>query len=455
MLLRHFYVEKIAHSSYIIGGNKTCAIVDPARDVERYIDAAGEEELKITHIIETHLHADFISGHIDLAEKTGATIYAPKNGNCEFDHVAVGEGSTFSIEDIEFYVLDTPGHTPDCLVYLVNDLSRGDEPVLAFTGDTLFVGDVGRPDLFPGRAEELAGKFYDNINNKIAKIPGHCIVLPAHGAGSLCGKAIGTMKLSTIGYELKYNKEILIKDKNDFIRSLTVGMPPAPDHFGRCSEINRKGPVPVESLPEIVPMKPAEFREKMNDGKTIVVNTRDYAEFGGHHIPGSWHIDMSGNFSTFAGWVLPPEKDILLVTDNPQQAQDAVIMLRRVGLDHAIGYLEGGTHAWVAAGYETEHVPQLSANEVHEKLEGDRYTLLDVRTEEEYIKMHVPGAVNILAMDLRTRYKELDPEEPLIAMCRTGRRSSLACSILKQHNFRNICNASGGITGYIAAGYLK
>ena len=225
MLLKHFYVEKIAHSSYLIGGNKTCAIVDPARDVGKYIHAAKEEELDINHILETHLHADFISGHIDLAEKTGAAIYAPKNGNCEFEHVAVGEGSTFSIENIEFHVLDTPGHTPDCLVYLVNDLSRGDETVLAFTGDTLFVGDVGRPDLFPGRAEELAGKLYDNINNKIAKITGDCIVLPAHGAGSLCGKAIGTMKLSTIGYELKYNREILIKDKNDFIRSLTVGMP--------------------------------------------------------------------------------------------------------------------------------------------------------------------------------------------------------------------------------------
>lgn len=455
MLLRHFFIEKIAHSSYLIGGNKSCAVVDPARDVDRYTDAAREEGLEITHIIETHLHADFVSGHIDLAEKTGAKIYAPKNGNCEFEHIAVGDGSGFPIEDMEFHVLDTPGHTPDCLVYLVTDRSRADEPVLAFTGDTLFVGDVGRPDLFPGRAEELAGMLYDNINTKLVKIPEHCIVLPAHGAGSLCGKAIGAMKLSTMGYELKYNKALLIKDRNEFIRSLTVDMPPAPDHFGRCSDINRKGPAPVRTLPEIVPMEPPEFRKKMNDGKTIVVSIRNYATFGGQHIPGSYHIDINGNFSTFAGWVLPPDKDILLVTDNPKQAEDAVVMLRRVGLDHAVGYLEGGTHAWVMAGYETRHVHQLSPKEVKDKFENEGFVLLDVRSEDEYKTKHVPGAINIMAMDLRTRHTELEPEKPVIAMCRTGHRSSLACSILKQHNFRDVYNAAGGITGYMAAGYLK
>ncbi len=455
MLLRHFFIEKIAHSSYLLGGSKTCAIIDPARDVDRYIDAAKEEGLEITHIIETHLHADFVSGHIDLAERTGAIIYAPKNGNCEFDHVAVAEGSTFSIEDMDFYVHDTPGHTPDCLVYLVTDKSRGEEPVIAFTGDTLFVGDVGRPDLFPGRAEELAGMLYENINSKILKIPGHCIVLPAHGAGSLCGKAIGAMKLSTMGYELKYNRQLLIKDKGKFIKSLTVDMPPAPDHFGRCSDINRKGPVPVRTLPKIVPMKPPEFKKKMEDGNTIVVGIRNYATFGGNHIPGSYHIDINSNFSTFAGWILPPDKDILLVTDNPKQAEDAVVMLRRVGLDRASGYLEGGTHAWVMAGYDTDHVYQLSPKEVSEKLKEDGFYLLDVRSKEEFEEKHIPGAINIMAMDLRTRHKELDPEKPVIVMCRTGHRSSLACSILKQHKFKNVYNASGGITGYNAAGFLK
>lgn len=455
MLLRQFFIEKIAHSSYLIGGNKSCAIVDPARDVERYISAAKEDGLEITHIIETHLHADFVSGHIDLAERTGASIYAPKNGKCEFEHISVGEGSSFSIEDIDFHVLDTPGHTPDCVVYLVTDRSRGEEPVLAFTGDTLFVGDLGRPDLFPGRAEELAGKLYENINSKIVKIPEHCLIFPAHGAGSLCGKAIGSMKLSTMGYELKYNTALLTKDRDDFIRSLTENMPPAPDHFGRCSDINRKGPAPIRTLSEMMPMKPREFKEKMNDGNTIVLSIRDYATFGGLHIPGSYHIDIDGNFSTFAGWILPPDKDVLLVTADPDQAERAVVLLRRVGIDRIVGYLDGGTHAWVMAGYDTDHVHQLSAREVHEKLDSGGFTLLDVRSKEEYREKHVPGAVNIMAMDLRTRYTELDPEKPVIAMCRTGHRSSLACSLLKQHNFREVYNAAGGITGYTAAGYLK
>ena len=184
MLIRQFFIEKIAHSSYLIGGVATCAIVDPARDVERYIAAAKDEGLEITHILETHLHADFVSGHLDLAEKTGATIYAPASGNCSYDHVAVAEGSEFWLDNLQFSVRDTPGHTPDCLLYVVTDHSRGDDPVAVFTGDTLFVGDVGRPDLFPGRAEELASKLYDNLHSRVMNLPDSCLVFPAHGAGS-------------------------------------------------------------------------------------------------------------------------------------------------------------------------------------------------------------------------------------------------------------------------------
>ena len=188
---------------------------------------------------------------------------------------------------------------------------------------------------------------------------------------------------------------------------------------------------------------------------TIVVSIRNYATFGGQHIPGSYHIDMAGNFATFAGWVLPPEKDILLVTDNPMEARMAVTWLRRVGLDRTIGYLEGGTHAWVTAGYSTDHVHQLSPAEVHAKLQDEETVLVDVRSAAEYAEAHVPGAVNILAMDLRTRAKELDPGRPTIAMCRTGHRSSLACSLLKQQGFSDVYNAAGGLTGYVAAGYLQ
>lgn len=455
MLIKQFFIEKIAHSSYLIGGNKTCAIVDPSRDVEKYIQAAEEEGLKITHILETHLHADFVSGHLDLAEKTGADIYAPEAGKCEFKHIPVKQGSEFLIEDMKFEVFDTPGHTPDCLIYAVSDLSRGDEPVVAFTGDTLFVNDVGRPDLFPGRAKELAEMLYSNIHKKVMKLPEYCIVLPAHGAGSLCGKSMGAMKFTSIGYEKKHNPSILIQNINEFIDSLTVGMPPAPDHFSRCSDINRKGPVLVRTLPEILPLEPAEFKRKMEDGNTIVVSIRDYSTFGGQHIPGSYHIDINSNFSTFAGWILPPDKDILLVSDNPLQAQNAVIMLRRVGLDRTVGYLRGGTHSWVTSGYNTEHIHQLSPKEVSEKIKEKDVLLVDVRSPEEFKEGHVKGAVNIFAMDLRTEYKKIDPKKPVIVMCRTGHRSSLASSILKQKGFKNVYNAAGGITGYINGGFMN
>jgi hydroxyacylglutathione hydrolase len=453
MFIQQFFIPGIAHSSYLIGAGSTCAIVDPARDVDRYIAAAGDLGLRITHILETHLHADFVSGHMDLAEISGARIYAPKSGSCEFDHVAVEDGTRFEIEDILIEVLDTPGHTPDGVTYVVTDRSRADEPVAFFPGDALFVGDVGRPDLFPGRARELAEMLYDNLHGKILTLPDGCLLFPSHGAGSLCGRAMGAMRFSTVGYERRHNRALQIADREEFVRSLTEDMPPAPDHFGRCSDINRRGPPLTRTLPELRPMKPEEFRERAERDDSIVLSIRNYATFGGQHIPGSYHIDIAGNFSTFAGWVLPPDRDILLVTDTPAQARDAVVMLRRVGLDRTIGYLDGGTHAWVSTGYPTDHVHQVSPVETHALLADGEAVLVDVRSPEEYGEGHVEGAINIIAPDLRTRHAELDPDQPVILMCRTGHRSSLASSILKQKGFSKVYNAAGGITGYRAAGY--
>ncbi|MFA5397255.1 MAG: rhodanese-like domain-containing protein [Methanogenium sp.] len=455
MLLKHFFTEKIAHNSYLIGGKTTCAIIDPSRYIDHYLETADAEGMKITHILETHLHADFVSGHMDLADETGATIYAPAAGECTFPHVPLSAGDTFQIGNMEFHVLETPGHTPDSLIYVVTDGSRGDTPVAAFTGDTLFVGDVGRPDLFPGRAHELARTLYENLHTKVMTLPPECLIFPAHGAGSLCGKTIGKMWFSTIGYENTCNTALNIRDPEDFIQSLTVDMPPAPDHFARCSEINRQGPASIKNLPPLIAMKPAEFYERMFNPDTIVVSIQSYTTFGGQHIPNSYHLDMSDNFPTYAGWVLPSDKDILLVADSPEQAHEAVIQLRQVGLDQTKGYLRGSTHAWAFAGYATSHIPQLSPTETHAKIQDPDTVLLDVRTKEEYEARHIPGAVNILAMDLRTRAGELNPDEPTIAMCGSGRRSSLACSILKQQGFSDIYNAAGGINGYIAAGFLS
>ncbi|MDT8357725.1 MAG: MBL fold metallo-hydrolase [Methanomicrobiaceae archaeon] len=453
MFIQQFFIKGIAHSSYLVGGDETCAIVDPARDVERYIEAARDLNLKITHILETHLHADFVSGHVDLAEQTGAKIFAPRAGGCRFDHIPVYEGTRFSLEGMDFSVLETFGHTPDNVTFVVTDRSRGDEPAAAFTGDCLFVGDVGRPDLFPGRAEELASQLFHSLHDKLMLLPDACMVFPAHGAGSLCGKAMGAMRWSTIGYERRHNPALQIRDEEEFIRVMTHDMPPAPDHFSRCSDINRQGPALVRTLPKIVPHKPREFAAKAESSDTIVLSIRNYATFGGMHVPGSWHIDIAGNFSTFAGWALPPDKEILLVTDSPSQAQEAAVMLRRVGLDHTVGYLDGGTHSWVTAGYAVDHVHQLSPDETHEMLKREEVVLVDVRSKDEYAEGHVEGAINIMVMDLRSRYTELDPALPTIVMCRSGHRSSLASSILKQKGFVDVYNAAGGITGYTAAGY--
>ena len=218
MLLKHFFVEKIAHSSYLLGGTQSCAIVDPERDVDIYIDTARNLDLDVTHILETHLHADFVSGHMELAEKTGATIYAPKSGNCKFDHEAISEGDEINLENMKINILETPGHTPEHICYNVVDKSRGTDPVGVFVGDTLFVGDVGRPDLFPGRAEELAKKLHDSLHQKLLKLPDFTEIYPAHGAGSLCGRAMGAKYRSTIGYEKKYNNTLKISNEKEFVK---------------------------------------------------------------------------------------------------------------------------------------------------------------------------------------------------------------------------------------------
>jgi glyoxylase-like metal-dependent hydrolase (beta-lactamase superfamily II)/rhodanese-related sulfurtransferase len=456
VFVQQFFVKGLAHSSYLLGGTSKCAIVDPRRDIDIYLQAAKEMGMKITHILETHLHADFISGHVDLAERTGATIYAPEPAKCRFKHKAVGEGETFQIENMGIKVLETPGHTPEHISYVVTDKSRGSDPVAVFCGDTLFVGDVGRPDLFPGKAMELANKLYESLHGKLLTLPDFCEVYPAHGAGSLCGRAMGAKRATTIGYERKYNAVLQITDKDEFIKSLTTNMPAAPDHFSRCSAINGKGPVPVRDLPVLTPLGPSQFQKAVMKKNTIVLDSRSYEAFGGQHVPGSYHVDFGGNFATFSGWVLPPDRNILLVAESFAQAQEAGVWLKRVGLDKAIGYLDGGMFAWAKAGLPTNHVPQLSAEEIHQVMtKGGRLTLLDVRAVQEFQTRHIEGATNIPAPDLRHHYKEIDKKRPVALICSTGHRSSLGAALLKQRGFEDVRNVAGGIMGYSAAGYSE
>jgi glyoxylase-like metal-dependent hydrolase (beta-lactamase superfamily II)/rhodanese-related sulfurtransferase len=455
MLLLQFFIPKLAHSSYILAGDSTCAVIDPRRDVDVYLEAARSLELSITHVIMTHLHADFVAGHMDLADSTGASIYAPRLGQCSFDHVAVAEGDEIVLEDMVLKTIETPGHTPEHVSYIVTDTSRGSEPIGVFCGDTLFVGDVGRPDLVPGRADELARKLYACLHDKLMNLPDFCEIYPLHAAGSLCGKAMAAKRRSTIGYERLYNDALHVPNVDHFVVALTENMPSAPDHFGRSTVTNTKGPALVSSLPYPRPMSPLQFQAASKHERSVVLDARPYEAFGAQHVRGSYSIDLETNFPTFAGWVVPPDKDILLVANTPEDINEAVTWLRRVGHDNTVAYLDGGMPAWAMAGLPTGHVPEISAIDLHRMLaEEPDVVVLDVRSAGEFQDGHIDRAINIEVAQLRTRHVELDKDEKTVLVCRGGNRAMLGASLLKQHGFHHLVNLAGGMTGYEAAGFF-
>ncbi len=450
MFLQQFYVEDLAHLSYLIAGDHACAVVDPQRDIRPYLDAAEEEGVEITHILETHLHADFVSGHLDLAKKTGAKIYAPKAGQCRFEHEPVAEGDVIRFDDIELRVVETPGHTPEGVCYVVRDLGRGEEPAGVFTGDTLLVGDVGRPDLFPGRSQELAAALFESLR-KLLDLPDFCEIYPAHGAGSLCGKAIAGKRWSTIGYERRYNPALQHESADAFAAALLEGMPAAPDHFSRCSDINRRGPALLEELPEPQAMSAEEFKARVDAG-AVILDARRYFLFAETHPAGAFNVSADIVFPTYAGWVLPPDRPVLLVVEEPSQVPALAAHLRRVGLDQVEGYLKDGVAGWVMADFEYGECDVISPQELKERLKSEREQVLDARTPREYAEGHIPGAVNIPAPDLRARADELDRSRPVVAVCQSGGRAGLAASLLLQRGFQDVAILSGGMTDWREAG---
>jgi glyoxylase-like metal-dependent hydrolase (beta-lactamase superfamily II)/rhodanese-related sulfurtransferase len=449
--LKHFFIKKIAHSSYLLAGKKEAAVIDPQRDIDHYLAEAENWGVKIRYIFETHLHADFVSGHLDLAKATGAKICAAKSAHCLFDHLPLIDNECVLFEDIVIKVLETPGHTPEHLSLVVIDTSRSEKPVGVFTGDTLLVGDVGRPDLFPGIAENLAGQLFDSLHHKLLCLPDYCEVYPAHGAGSLCGRTIGGKWLTTIGYERRFNNSLQIKDKGMFIQSLTENMPPAPDHFSRCSDINRQGPQRLTELPDLEAISASEFSQKIKSSQTQVIDVRPLAAYCRQHIPKCWHIDLSGNFPTYAGWLLPADTDFLLLAEDDKQAFEANLWARRVGIDRIKGYLQGGLDTWIAAGFSVCQTKQVPASALFNQGNWlEKGTLIDVRDPLEYSFGHISGAVNIPLADLRVRYQELNPKDDICLVCSSGFRSCIAGSILEQHGFNKISNLRGGMDAYQA-----
>lgn len=452
MEFKQIYTPGLAHCSYVVGGGDGCVVIDPAREVTQYIAIAESFGLPIKGILETHLHADFVSGHVELQQLTGATIYITEKANAKFDHHPLKDDEEFQIGSLRFKMLDTPGHTPDCTVFVVADLDRGPEPVMVFTGDTLFVGDAGRPDLFPDIKEELAAKLFDSLR-RLEKLGDNIEVYPAHGAGSLCGKALSSKLSSTIGTEKMQNHAMLEHDKEKFITSFLEGMLEAPDHFSRCSAINRKGAPAISNLKKPISYSPHEFARLSQNGH-IIVDAREKFAFGASHIPGAYGLTLKGNFVTFAGWVLPPDQPILLVLQDQKDLDTVLKWLYSVGLDHVVGYLEGGMEAYALSGLMTERFQSISAAEAKTKYDNDEIMIVDTRLHSEWDSGHIDCAIHIQAPDIRTRFFELDGNKPIAFICSSGNRSLLAASLMMKYGTnKNIFNIVGGMKAWEALDY--
>ncbi len=452
MEFKQIYTPGLAHCSYVVGGRNACVVIDPAREVSQYIAIAESLGLPIKGIIETHLHADFVSGHIELRELTGATIYITAKANAEYEHYAVQDEEEIQIDTLLFKMIDTPGHTPECSVYIFSDLERGREPALAFTGDTLLVGDAGRPDLFPDIKEELATKLYESLR-RLEKLGDNIEMYPAHGAGSLCGKSLSSKLSSTIGTEKMHNPAILKHPKKEFIRSFLEDMPEAPDHFSRCSEINRKGAPAVSKLKKPIGYSPEDFSKLSRTGY-VVVDTRDQLAFGAAHIPGAYGLSLKGNFATFSGWVLPPNKPILLVLEDMRDMSAVLKALYSVGLDNIAGYLDGGMTAYAASGLETSRFESISVTEAKKRYEKGEILLVDTRLKSEWDLGHIKCTYHIPAPDVRKMYNVLEGDKPVAFICNSGNRSLLAASLmLNMSSTKHVINVTGGTTAWSSLGH--
>ena len=452
MHFAQIYTPGIAQCSYVIGSGNKCVVVDPVRNIEQYIEQAKEFNMEIVGILETHLHADFVSGHMELAEETGAKIYAPQIANCKFPHQPLADGEEITIDNLRFKLIETPGHTPDCTVYLVTDLERDENPVMAFTGDTLLVGDVGRPDLFPNREEELAEKLFYSLK-RLKELPDHVEIYPAHGMGSLCGRALSAKLWSTIGTERRANYAFKHTELEAFKKDLLTDMPAAPDHFSRCTEINRDGPTLVRETIKTLPMKPNEVSAALEKENYSVIDTRSYHSFAAAHIPGSFSISKHGNFATFAGWIVPPEDNLILVLEDKDDLPGIKTALYNVGLDNIAGYIEGSVEKWINSGLPVNNVETISVHLLREWIQNNSAVVLDNRANSEWKQMHIEGTTLAPAPDIRHRYKEWDTEKPVVVLCNTSNRSMTAASLLKQRNFKRVVNAVGGTTAWVESGY--
>jgi hydroxyacylglutathione hydrolase len=463
MYFKQFYLNCLAHASYLLGSDGEAAVVDPQRDVDQYIDEAAARNLKIKYIIETHLHADFVSGHRELAARTGAEIVFGHKADAGFPHRAVTDGDDLTVGTLKLSVIETPGHTPESICVLVTDTKEqanidGGPSQKILTGDTLFIGDVGRPDLAGGKgytSQDMAAMMYDSLHEKLLKLDDSVEVYPAHGAGSMCGKNLSSETSSTIGQQRKFNYALQPMTRDQFVTMMTADLPEAPAYFSQDAEINRAGAPALSRLPEPRAMSPDEVCEVGQHG-CVILDVRNAAEFGAAHVPGSLNIGLSGQFASWAGSLIPLTAPIVIVAGSEEQISEAQTRLARVGLENIQGYLEGGIEAWRNGKHETATIPQISVGELKELIETHpSLQIVDVRRSAEYQSGHAPRAAHAPLANLRDRVSELnfDPGKETAVICAGGYRSSAATSILEQTGFTDLLNVTGGTTAWIKTGY--
>ena len=456
---KQFYLACLAHASYLIGADGEAAVVDPQRDVDQYLAEAEANGLQIKYVIETHLHADFVSGHGELAARTGAEIVIGERAGATFPHRAARDGDELQIGRVTLRLIETPGHTPEGISVLVIDQSVSDQPRKVLTGDTLFIGDVGRPDLAGAKGytpETMAAMLYDTLHEKLLKLDDAVEVYPAHGAGSMCGRNLSKETSSTIGQQRSLNYALAPMSKDEFVRMMTSDLPEQPAYFSRDAEINRAGASALADLTRPAALSPEEVAAFAAQSGNVVLDVRPAADYGAGHVPGSINIGLGGQFATWAGSLILLTAPVVLVAADEQQIDEAVMRLARVGIENVKGYLSGGISAWRQAGQEVAIIPQISVAELREMIGAESAPqVVDVRRPAEYEGGHVPRAVAAPLSHLERTLAglPLDPTRPTAVICAGGYRSSAACGLLARQGFKHLYNVAGGTGAWQGAGY--
>lgn len=459
MKIEQIYTGCLAQGAYYISSGNEAAIIDPLRETQPYLDRLSKDGVKLKYIFETHFHADFVSGHLDLSKQTGAPIVYGPNAQCEFEAIVAEDGQIFEIGNIKIKVLHTPGHTMESTTFLLVDENGKDHAI--FSGDTLFLGDVGRPDLAQKAADmtqdQLAGLLYESLNTKIMPLADDVIVYPAHGAGSACGKNMMKETVDTLGNQKKMNYALNQPDKESFIKAVTDGLLPPPAYFGANVAMNKKGYESFENVLSkgLTALSPAEFEAAAEASGALILDTRDSKVFYQGFIPQSINIGINGDFAPWVGALIGDVKQNLLVVTEPGKEEEVITRLSRVGFDHILGYLNGGFESWKAEGREIDTVDRISAEEFAKRFNKAESKVLDVRKESEYEAEHVEEAYSRPLAAINEWTKDINPDEHFFMHCAGGYRSMIAASILQARGYRNFTEVDGGFKAISATDVPK